>query len=136
MILKDVKDVPKMRFNLISIEKFDDEGYNNYLGGGQWKLCKGSLILARGKKISTLYMTDARLVKGDAVVVENENSTELWHKRLGHMNEKGLQILAKEQLLPNNKGMALMPCTYCLIEKQRRVSFEKSSSSRKSTILD
>jgi hypothetical protein len=66
-----------MRFSLISIGKLDDEGYHNYLGGGQWKLCKGSLILARGKKINTLYKTEARLVKEDVNVVENETSTEL-----------------------------------------------------------
>jgi hypothetical protein len=117
------------------IGKLYDEGYHNYLEGGQWKLSKGSLILARGKKINTLYKTDGRLVKGDAIVVENENSIELWNKRLGHMSEKGLQILAKEQLLPNNKGTSLTPCTHCLVGKQRRVSFQISSSSRKSIIL-
>jgi hypothetical protein len=63
LILKDVRHVPEIRFNLISIGKLDDEGYHNYLGGGQWKLSKGSLILARGKKTSTLYKTDARLVR-------------------------------------------------------------------------
>jgi hypothetical protein len=47
LLLKDVIYVPEMHFSLISIGKLDDEGYHNYLGGGQWKLCKGSLILAR-----------------------------------------------------------------------------------------
>jgi hypothetical protein len=136
LLLKDVRYVPEMRFSLISIGKLDDEGYHNYLGGGQWKLCKGSLILARGKKINTLYKTEARLVKGDVNVVENETSTELWHKRLGHMSEKGLQVLAKKQLLPNIKGTSLMPCTHCLVGKQRKVSFHKSSQSRKTNILD
>ena len=136
LILKDVRHVPEMRFNLISIRKLDDERYYNYLGGGQWKLSKGSLIIAREKKINTLYKTDGRLLKGDAIVVENENSIELWHKRLGHMSENGLQILVKEQLLPSNKGTSLTPCTYCLVGKQRRVSFQKSVSSRKSNILD
>jgi hypothetical protein len=37
LILKDVRHVPEMCFNLISIGKLDDEGYHNYLGGGQWK---------------------------------------------------------------------------------------------------
>jgi hypothetical protein len=46
--------------------------------------------LSQGKKINPLYQTYARLVKGDAIVVENENSTELWYKRLGHMSEKRL----------------------------------------------
>jgi hypothetical protein len=136
LLLKDVRYVPEMRFSLISIGKLDDEGYHNYLGGGHWKLCKGSLILARGKKINTLYKTETRLVKGDVNVVENETSTELWHKRFGHMSEKGLQVLAKKQLLPNIKGTSLMPCTHCLVGKQRRVSFHKSPQSRKTNILD
>jgi hypothetical protein len=123
LLLKNVRYVPEMRFNLISIGKLDDGGYHNYLGGGQWKLCKGSLILARGKKINTLYKIEAKLVKGDVNVVENETSTELWHKRLGHMSEKGLQVLAKNQFLPNIKGTSLMPCTHCLVGKQRRVRF-------------
>jgi hypothetical protein len=69
-------------------------------------------------------------------VVENETSTELWHRRLGHMSEKGLQVLTKKQLLPNIKGTSLMPCTHCLVRKQRRVSFHKSLQSRKTNILD
>jgi hypothetical protein len=59
LLFKDIKHVPEMRFSLISIGKLDDKGYHNYLGGGQWKLCKGFLILARGKKINTLYKTEA-----------------------------------------------------------------------------
>jgi hypothetical protein len=50
LILKDVRHVYEMRFNLISIGKLNDEGYYNYLEDGQWKLSKGSFILARGKK--------------------------------------------------------------------------------------
>jgi transposase InsO family protein len=69
-------------------------------------------------------------------VVENETSTELWHKRLRHMSEKGLQVLAKKQLLPNIKGTSLMPCTHCLVGKQIRVSFHKFPQSRKTNILD
>jgi hypothetical protein len=95
-----------------------------------------ALILARGNKINTLYKTEARLVKGDVNVVENETSTELWHKRLGHMSEEGLQVLAKKQLLPNIKGTSLLLCTHCLVGKQRRVSFHKSPQSRKTNILD
>jgi transposase InsO family protein len=69
-------------------------------------------------------------------VVENETFTKLWHKRLGHMSEKGLQVLAKKQLLPNIKCTSLMPCTHCLVGKQRRVSFHKSPQSKKTNILD
>ncbi|RVW25166.1 hypothetical protein CK203_112506 [Vitis vinifera] len=46
-------------------EQLDDEGYHNHLGKGKWKLTKGSLVLARGKKNNTLYKTEVRLVKGE-----------------------------------------------------------------------
>lgn len=57
LFLKDVRHVPKMRFNFIYVKKLDDEGYINYLGDGKWKLCKCSLILDREKKVNTLYKT-------------------------------------------------------------------------------
>ena len=78
---------------MISIGKLDDEGYHNHLGKGKWKLTKGSLVLAKGKKNNTLHKTEARLVKRDVNIVENEASTKLCHKQLGHISEKGLQVL-------------------------------------------
>ena len=117
LVLKDVRYVPKMRFSLIFVGKLDDERYHSHLGEGKWKLTKGSLVFARGKINNTLYNTEARLVKGEVNIVENEASTELWHKRLGHMSEKGLQVLAKKKLLPV-KSTSLLPCTHCLSGKQ------------------
>ncbi|RVW91276.1 Retrovirus-related Pol polyprotein from transposon TNT 1-94 [Vitis vinifera] len=46
------------------------------------------------------YKTKARLVKGEVNIVENEASTELWHKRLSHISEKGLQVLTRKKFLP------------------------------------
>ncbi|KAL6350136.1 hypothetical protein AAG906_004074 [Vitis piasezkii] len=77
LVIKDVRYVPKMRFNLISVGKLDDEGYHSHLGEGKWKLTKGSLVLARGKTNNTLYKTEVRLVKGEVNIVENEASTKL-----------------------------------------------------------
>ena len=77
LVLKDVRHVPEMRFSLISVGKLDDEGYHSHLGKGKCKLTKGSLLLARGKKNNTLYKTEARLVKGEVNIVENEAFTKL-----------------------------------------------------------
>jgi len=38
-----------MRLNLISNHILDKENYGNYFGDGQWRLFRGSLVLARGK---------------------------------------------------------------------------------------
>lgn len=59
LVLKDVRHVPTMRLNLISTGKLDDAGLVNYFGEGKWKLTKGSLIMARGKKEGSLYVMQA-----------------------------------------------------------------------------
>ncbi|CAL9062185.1 unnamed protein product [Musa banksii] len=41
-------------------------------------------------------------------------SMELWHRRLGHMSEKGLQALSKREVLPYLIGIHLNPCIDCL----------------------
>jgi len=63
-------------------------------------------------------------------------STELWHNRLGHMSEKGMQILAKKSLLPGKEGTTLETCDDCLAGKQHQISFKRSSHSTKSNVLD
>ena len=124
-----------MHFSLISVGKLDDEGYHSHLGEGKWKFTKGSLVLARGKKNNTFYKTEARLIKGEVNIVENEAFTKLWHKWLGHISEKGLRVLSRKKLLPV-KGTSLLPCTDCLFGKQSRVAFRRFLSCKKPGILD
>ena len=68
-------------------------------------------------------------------IVKNEAFTKLWHKRLGHISEKRLQVLAKKKTLPI-KVTSLLPCTHCLSGKQSRVAFRRFPSNRKPDILD
>ncbi|KAF3650280.1 Eukaryotic translation initiation factor 3 subunit A [Capsicum annuum] len=50
LVLNNVKHAPDVRLNLISVGSLDDEGYVNTLGASQWKLTRGSMIVARGDK--------------------------------------------------------------------------------------
>ena len=135
LTLRDVRHVPDLRLNLISGVALDREGYVNYFSNGKWKLTKGSLVAARGKVRSTLYRTVVKICGDELNATEDGSSPNLWHKRLGHMSEKGLHILAKKALIPFAKGNSLNPCDYCLFGKHHRVSFSKSSK-RKSNILE
>ena len=133
LLLKDVRHVPDMRLHLISTGTLDEEGYHNYFGDGKWKLSRNSLIVAKGKKMG-LYMSQAKVIKGEVNAIE-DCSTDLWHKRLGHLSEKGLGILAKKNYLPL-KGMNLNTCTHCLAGKQHRVAFQRTPPHRRSHVLD
>ena len=121
-----MRHVPDLRLNLISGVALDREGYVNYFGNGKWKLTKGSLVAARGKVRSTLYRTVVKICGDELNATKDGSSQNLWNKRLGHMSEKGLHILAKKALIPFTKGDSLNPCDYCLFGKHHRVSFSKS----------
>ena len=117
LTLKNVRHAPDIRLNLISAGKLDDEGFCNTFSEGQWKLTRGSLIVARGKKCSNLYLMQASTSKGIVNVTENDSSTKLWHKRLSHMSEKGLNCLAKKNQLSGLKSATLKNCAHCLSGK-------------------
>jgi transposase InsO family protein len=136
LVLRDVKHIPDIRLNLISVGKLDDDGYCSTFHNGQWKLTRGAMVVTRAHKFSTLYMLQAKLSKGIINAMDDESSTELWHKRLAHVSEKGLEILAKKNLLSGMKSAPLKKCTHCLAGKQNRVSFKSSPSTRKPGILD
>ena len=65
LLLKDVRHVPDIRLNFISTDILDDEGFTNAFGESTWKLTKGSLVVARGKKQNTFYVMETKLHKGE-----------------------------------------------------------------------
>jgi hypothetical protein len=49
--------------------------------------------------------------------------TKLWHHRLGHMSEKGMQILQKRNLLLDLKQIDLDFYEHCVYGKHKRFKF-------------
>ena len=94
-MLRDVRHVPDLRLNLMFRIALDKEGFQNYFGNDRWKLTKGTIVVARGEVCFTLYKTQGKIYRNWLNVATN-TSPILWHRRLGHMSENGLQILAKK----------------------------------------
>ena len=92
-------------------------------------LIKGSLAFSKGKECCTLYKTQGKVCNDELYAIES-TSLELWHKRLGHTSEKGLQVLARKFLIPLAKNESISSCNHYLVGKQHRVSF--SSNLRRS----
>ena len=93
-------------------------------------------MFAKGKICCTLYKTQVKLCRDVVNATQDDSTLDLWHRRLAHMSEKGLQILAKKKsFIPFAKVMPLNSCDYCLFGKQHKVSFHRSST-RKTDVLD
>ncbi|RVX00702.1 Retrovirus-related Pol polyprotein from transposon TNT 1-94 [Vitis vinifera] len=88
LTLKNVKHIPDIRMNLISTGKLDDEGFCNTFRDSQWKLARGSMVIAKGNKSSSLYLMQARVIDSSINAVDDDSTFELWHNRLGHMRKQ------------------------------------------------
>ncbi|RVW32427.1 Retrovirus-related Pol polyprotein from transposon TNT 1-94 [Vitis vinifera] len=80
-------------------------GYTFSGSGGVLRVSKGALVVMKGRLQHGIYTLMGSSVLGTAAVSSSmaidsvekkDNCTELWHRRLGHMSEKGLSILSKQ----------------------------------------
>eukprot|EP00253_Pinus_taeda_P034717 PITA_34717 len=135
-ILTDVRHVPDLRKNLISLGALDSNGYKNVIQGGVMKIYKGILLVMKAKKVGNLFQLEGRTGSDHASVSEHDSSSiHLWHQRLGHMSERGLKILADRKLLPNLRSGKLDFCKHCLFGKQSKQKFKTGKHTSKG-ILD
>uniref|UniRef100_A0A2N9EY29 CCHC-type domain-containing protein n=1 Tax=Fagus sylvatica TaxID=28930 RepID=A0A2N9EY29_FAGSY len=133
-LLQKVRHVPELKRNLISIGQLDIEGHAILFVGGTWKITKGAMVVARGKKTSTLYMITSP--RDTIAVAEAGTNTNLWHRRLGHMSEKGMKVLLSKGKLPELKSVEFDMCESCILGKQKKVSFLKGGRTPKSKELE
>ncbi|RVX07261.1 Retrovirus-related Pol polyprotein from transposon TNT 1-94 [Vitis vinifera] len=128
-LLEKVRHIPDLRRNLIYVGQLDDEGHAILFVGGTWKVTKGARVLARGKKTGTLYMTSCP--KDIIAVADASTDTSLWHCRLGHMSEKGMNMLLSKGKLSELKSIDFDMCESCILGKQKNVSFLKTGRTPK-----
>jgi hypothetical protein len=95
--MTDVRHMPDLAKNLLSLSTFDSQGYNYTSGGGVLRIGNGALIFIKGILASGLYLLQGSTIVGAAAVPSaNPNSnTRLWHMRLVHMSEANKPILSK-----------------------------------------
>jgi len=96
--LKNVRHIPDLTKNLISLGQLADEGYTTIFHRDHWKISKGAMTIAHRKKSGTLYKTTEAC---HLIVVATNNNCNLWHQRLGHMSEKGMKIMHSKDKLPS-----------------------------------
>ena len=121
-----------LKKNLLSIEQLDDLGCKTHIESGILKVVKGALMLIKAENIKVnLYMLLRDMFQeADALVASNsqQKTTILWHRKLGHTSEYGLKILAECNLIPRLKSVNLPLCEHCVMCKQYRLKFNRSTA--------
>ncbi|KAK3021867.1 LOW QUALITY PROTEIN: hypothetical protein RJ639_047789 [Escallonia herrerae] len=131
LVLKDVRHIPQLQKNLISVSGLDREGYFVAFGEKQWKVTKGSMVVARGERVGTLYTLSGTHNHSISLAFTENQRTTLWHHRLGHLSESDMKILHSKNALPGMKNIQLDFCEGCVYGKQKQVSFRRDGKEKK-----
>jgi hypothetical protein len=80
--LTEVRHVPELKNNLISLGVLDSGGYMFTGQGGALKVSKGILVVMKATKIGNLYKLEGSTQVNEAVVASEEANepTRLWHQ--------------------------------------------------------
>ena len=116
---------------------------------------KGSLVVEKNMKVGTLYLCTCHIVPSTLIILEKNEclgtiigfeqgeqtnvidfDLALWHNRLGHMSEKGMNVLHSKKVLPGLKCVNMDFYESCVYGKQKRVSFVKTGKENKKEKLE
>jgi len=92
---------------------------------GVLKMTKGSMVVLKVVHRNNLYYLQGSTITGQVMTStdSDDDSTRLWHMRLGYAGEKSLQALAKQGLLKGARTCKLKFCEHCVIGKKTKVKF-------------
>jgi len=135
-ILTEVRYVPELKKKLISLGEFDKRGYVFKGEKGILNIVKDSMVVMRGIMENGLYSVDGEVVIGFAATATGRvlSKTKLWHMRLGHVSEKGLIELAKQEVLCGDRMERLKFCEHCVCGKACRAKFNAGQQRTKGTL--
>lgn len=131
-VLHEVRYMPGIARNLISLGTLEKKGCEFRGSDGFVKIVKGCAVIMKGERRGndTLYILQGGALKSEANAVKESSedstrlaTTKLWHSRLGHVGQKGLEVLAKEGCIDRASITDLDFCEDCVIGKAHRVSF-------------
>ncbi|GKC84349.1 zinc finger, CCHC-type containing protein [Tanacetum coccineum] len=106
-VLHNVRYIPELKINLISLGTLKKEGFTIKLQSGKVKVINGSgVVLSGTQRDNCVYSLDGYAVTGElnTSVEEKDSLAQVLHKRLGHISEAGLQVLEKKGLFGKKKS--------------------------------
>ena len=135
--------VPSLRRNLISISVLDKSGFTCSFGNNLFSLMRNSNVVASGNLIDNLYMVNTQPSVNETLHVNsrgtkrkltNEDSSMLWHRRLGHISKQRIERLVSDGILGPLDLADFTVCVECIKGKQTNI--RKLGANRSSSVLE
>jgi hypothetical protein len=143
LVLDDVVYVPSLRRSLISVSKLDSSGFGFHFGNKRFVLYSGSREIASGALCDGLYKLDLDpnypsshnvFATIGSKRVNDEFSSMLWHRRLGHISRERMERLTRDGILDSLDFSDFQTCVDCVKGKLTRA--RKKGATRSEGLLE
>lgn len=132
--LKNVLYVPKLRYNLFSVRRLEQFGLRTTFENKKAVIQSGNKIVAIAKRTNTLYELEIFIDSDNtqesiAKMTSVQTTTDLWHKRFGHIGVNDLmKIITKNMVigLDGNIKISNYQCETCLYGKMTKLPHNNS----------
>ena len=137
MSISNVLLVERLNFNLLSMTQLCDLGFKHIFGVDDVEIISvdGSNLIFKGFRYENLYLVDFNASEGklSTCLFTKSSLGWLWHRRLGHIRMKQLNILVKHDLVRGLKDVVFEKdklCSSCQAGKQVENTHPKKSMMR------
>ncbi|KAI5352878.1 hypothetical protein L3X38_005770 [Prunus dulcis] len=140
--IKEIMLVPGLKENLLSVGQMIEHGYYLVFGDHKVEIYNDSShtnlvakVQMKGNRSFPLKLQAEMHLAYRACV---DHSTDLWHRRFGHLNMSSLKLLKEQDMvvgLPEIKEVKEV-CEGCVLGKQSREAFLREATTRASTPLE
>uniref|UniRef100_A0A2N9EWH4 Integrase catalytic domain-containing protein n=1 Tax=Fagus sylvatica TaxID=28930 RepID=A0A2N9EWH4_FAGSY len=143
LVLDDVVYVPSLRRSLISVSKLDSSGFGFHFGNKRFVLYSGSREIASSALCDGLYKLDLDpnypsshnvFATIGSKRVNDEFSSMLWHRRLGHISRERMERLTRNGILDSLNFSDFQTCVDCVKGKLTRA--RKKGATRSEGLLE
>ena len=127
--IENVKVVPGLALNLLSVSQIVQKGLEvRFRNNGVDIIDQEGIIIAKGVHENNMFKLQQRALTGKAMTTKL-NDSDLWHKRLGHLNVDSMKKL-REGLVTgiSFSNSHLESCISCAKGKQHRFPFKRSKN--------
>lgn len=121
--LTNVRYIPNLKRNLISVSSLDMQGFRQEGGNGKTCFFKNEKLALQGTLCGSLYLLDGYTLEPTAYAAVSKDDTALWHSRLAHTSIRNLKVLVEKGILDRKKISDLEFCESCVMGKNKRLKF-------------
>lgn len=132
--------MPNLLYSLFSVHKVEEKGMRITFFNKKVRIYYKNSLLAEGTRDGKLYPLTfkiSRILNQAEANLTNENMTNLWHSRLGHVcKENSLKLLENNKIegiditATNTRKSFNRKCEICIMGKLHQLPFGKNKEKR------